>query len=898
MITLEQIRSEFLNFFEGKGCKIVKSSGLVPNNDPTLLFTNSGMVQFKNYFNGTEKAKYTRIATAQKCVRAGGKHNDLDNVGYTARHHTFFEMLGNFSFGDYFKREAITWAWEFLTSILKIPKDKLLATIYCDDEEAYSIWNRDVGLPPERIIRLKENFWEMGDTGPCGPCSEIFYDHGAEILGGVPGSPEEDGDRYIEIWNLVFTQFNRNEKGELEELPKKNIDTGMGLERIAAVLQGVHNNYDTDIFTKLINNSKSIIGDGDIFCHRIIADHLRSSCFLIADGVLPSNEGRGYVLRRIMRRAMLQIHKLGCEKTTMYKLVPFFVNQMGNVYGELKDNEELIMETLKIEEDRFRETLGKGIKILEDKIENLQNSAMLNGADAFEMYDTYGFPLDLTTIILKDKNISVDYDGFEVEMAKQRERARANWVGSGDTKNNELLLQINEPTIFEGYDNYSTKGAKILNIIKNNSFVEKATKGDEVEIILDKTCFYGESGGQVGDTGLMILLSDNYSIRLPFSTFKIQNTLKGHNIIVHRGIIEDGEFEVGNLVNLSISNKRRKQITANHSAAHLLQYALRNIVGNTVTQKGSHVDENRLRFDITCNRQISREDIQKVEQIVNEIILQNSEVKTEIMSLEKAKDLGAMALFSEKYGDSVRVVFMGKNIGDAKYQAVESKNSYDVTDVIKSLTKSSNGDNNYLSIELCGGCHVKQTGDIGFFKIVKEESIAAGVRRIEAITGLKTLEYVNNNENLLFEINKILKSDNSKLLEKINVLLKENKDLAKKNTELEKKTLKNFSFNESEIDSILLVTNELDNVNAGLYREVVIELLRTKYKENTVIISQCKNDGKIVAIVGVSENLKNKYKAIEVLKKLDGNGGGSDTLAVGQINCVILGDKIKKLLKF
>lgn len=887
MLTVSQIREKFLNFFSQKGCKILPSSGLIPN-DPTLLFVNSGMVQFKNYFSGAEKPKFTRAATAQKCVRAGGKHNDLDNVGYTARHHTFFEMLGNFSFNDYFKREAITWAWEFLTEWLKIPRERLLATVYHDDFDAFDIWKNDVGLPEEKIRRIasKDNFWEMGDVGPCGPCSEIFYDHGPEIAGGVPGSPEEDGDRYVEIWNIVFTQFYRNKNGELENLPQRNIDTGMGLERVAAVMQGVHNNYDIDLFKTLIDNSKSVIGDGDIFCHRIIADHLRSSCFLIADGVSPSNEGRGYALRRIIRRAILQSHKLGCGKTLFFRLAPCLTNLMGDAYGELREKEPLIMEILKDEEDKFRETLDNGMKIIGEKLKELRSGDTFSGIDAFKMYDTYGFPPDIIHMILRKKNITLDQEGFDREMKKQKERARANWVGSGDPKTNELILKLTEPTEFEGYEKFSIQGARILNIIKNNEFVNTAKAGDDADIVLDKTCFYGESGGQVGDTGLMILLNDNHSIRLPFSFFTVGDTLKSPgNVIIHRGKIGDGEFSVGNVVNLAINEDRRKKITANHSAAHLLQYALRTIIGGAVSQKGSMVDENRLRFDVTCPRQITRNELKKVELLVNELIIQNGDVKTEVAPLEQAKKMGALALFSEKYGETVRVVFMGKNIGNDQYLEPVKKDNYELEDAALSLTKKPQGDG-FLSAELCGGCHVRRTGDIGCFKILREESIAAGVRRIEAATGLKVLEYAEGKDDLIENINRLIKSDDKNLLEKINGLLKSEKDLAKKNRELEKKLLKSIQPKEIKVGELTVAGFAFENVDGGICREIAGELLGGKYKKNAVIMFQCVGDGKNknIAIIALSEDLGSKYDARKLLEQLGIKGGGNSSLAMGQGN--------------
>lgn len=852
MLTLNEIREKFLKFFESKGCKIVPSSGLVPE-DPTLLFTNAGMVQFKNYYKGVEKPKFTKIATAQKCVRAGGKHNDLDNVGYTARHHTFFEMLGNFSFGDYFKKEAITWAWEFLTEILKLPKERLCATVYYEDEEAFKIWNEVVGLSKDRIIRLKENFWEMGNTGPCGPCSEIFYDHGPDVPGGMPGTPNEDGDRYIEIWNLVFTQFNRNEDGKLEELPKKNIDTGMGLERIAAVLQGVHNNFEIDLFKKLIDNSINIIGDGDIFSHRIIADHLRSSSFLICDGVLPSNEGRGYVLRRIMRRAMLQIYKLGCNSVVMYKLVPCLVDLMGDAYPELRKNETFIMETLKVEEEKFKQTLEKGLKRLEEKIQKIDNNT-LEGKDAFELYDTYGFPLDLTEILLEDKNIKVDFEGFEREMKKQKEKAKANWVGSGDKLAKEIYLKIDSSTNFY-YDRDICVG-KILKIIKDDTFVNEANEGEMVEIITDNTCFYGEMGGQAGDSGMIMLTKDN-APALPFTAFQVDNTIKYNGITIHKGKVEIGSFKVDDNVSLAINRTRRRQITANHSATHLLHFALRKFLGDTLVQKGSSVDENRLRFDVSYNGVIEHNTLEKVEELVNNLIVENTESKTEVMGVEEAKNSGAMALFNEKYGDSVRVVSLGKY--------------------------TENNEEKYYSVELCGGTHVKRTGDIGLFKIIKEESIASGVRRIEALTGIEALKFINEKVEIVSSLSENLKINSNDLVDKIKSLQKENKELKKQLNDVEKSRLNDLHFEEKEVKGTKIVYKSLDNINTQDLKQVIVSWQSTKYKENTIIVAICKNEKKNIVVVAVSKNIINNYNAVDLLKNFGGKGGGVATFAIGSV---------------
>lgn len=869
MLTLNEIREKFLKFFESKGCKILPASSLVPD-DPTLLFTNSGMVQFKNYYKGIEKPKFTRVTTAQKSVRAGGKHNDLDNVGYTARHHTFFEMLGNFSFGDYFKKEAITWAWEFLTKILQIPAEKLCVTVYFNDDEAYKIWHEVVGLPTDRIIKIssKDNFWEMGDTGPCGPCSEIFYDHGPEVAGGMPGTPDEDGDRYIEIWNIVFTQFNRNEKGELDELPKKNIDTGMGLERIAAVLQGVHNNYDIDLFKKLIDNSKNIIGDGDIFSHRIIADHLRSSSFLVADGVLPSNEGRGYVLRRIMRRAMLQVYKLGCKDISMYRLVPCLVDLMGDAYPELRKNESLIMETLKIEEEKFRATLEKGLKRLDEKIQKTENN-ILSGKDAFELYDTYGFPLDLTEILLKEKNIIVDEDEFDIEMKKQKEKSKENWVGSGDKATKEIYLKIEENTNFY-YDKEICSG-KILKIIKNDSFVDEVGEGETVDIITDNTCFYGEMGGQVGDTGIIMLTKNNMPV-LPFTGFQVTNTIKCGNVTIHQGKVEMGNFRVGDSVSLAINTIRRKQIAANHSATHLLHFALRKFLGDSLVQKGSLVDEKKLRFDVSCNGIIEKDILEKVEVLVNSIIMENTEVQTEIMNIEEAKKTGAMALFNEKYGDSVRVVSMGRY-------------------------KDSGNDFKYYSSELCGGTHVKSTGDIGFFKIVKEESIASGVRRLEAITGIEALNFVNEKINILNCLEENLKTGADALVEKVKDLQKENKELKKQINDAEKSKLNSLQFTEENFANVKISYKVVENINPQDMKQVIVGWQNTKYKENSIVVAICKNGEKNTIIVAVSKNLCDKYDAKALIKKLGGKGGGVTNFAMGSCESYNIDiNKIKNIL--
>lgn len=901
MFTVREIREKFLKFFESKGCTIVKSSSVVPTNDPTLLFTNAGMVQFKNYFNGLEKSKFSKATSVQKCIRAGGKHNDLENVGYTARHHTFFEMLGNFSFGDYFKKEAILWAWEFLSEVVMIPKDKLVATVYFTDHEAFDIWKNVVGLPENRIIRIstKDNFWEMGDTGPCGPCSEIFYDHGPEIWGGLPGSPEEDGDRYIEIWNIVFTQFDRQKDGSLKELENKNIDTGMGLERIAAVLQGVHNNFEIDLFKNLIQKSKEIIGNGDIFCHRIIVDHLRSSCFLIADGVLPSNEGRGYVLRRIMRRAMLQIHKLGQKEVSMYKLVPALIQEMGDAYPELKERRELIEETLKIEEQKFRITLESGLKMLEEKTKKIENNK-LDGKIAFELYDTYGFPIDLTQMILNENNIELDIDGFEKAMAEQKARSKANWVGSGDKKNNELYLKLSENCEFVGYDENKTN-ATILKIIKDGKFVDEVAKDDYVEIITDKTVFYGESGGQVGDTGLIILLSKDGGIPLPFSIIQVENTVKTTNgLIVHRGVVEMGKFKTNDLVNLTYNLDRRNKIRVNHTATHLLHYALRKLLGNTVVQKGSYVDDKKLRLDISFNQQISSDILEKVENIVNNIIISNSDIKTEIMNIEKAKNLGAVALFGEKYGENVRVISVnGEEIKESVLDTSDYDYGENIQDISSALQSFSNvKKEEFKSIELCGGTHIKKTGDIGFFKIVKEEALASGIRRIEAITGIEALNYVNEKINITERLSNFFKISSGDLIAKIEGLLLENKELKKQLANSQKAELNKILFEEEKInENIILAYKELKGIETSDIKGLVLNLLNGKYSNNSIVIALCKNENKSVVIVGVSKNILDRYDAFNIIKSLGVNGGGKSHFAMGTIeNNIDLYGRIKEIL--
>ncbi|MCF8468781.1 MAG: alanine--tRNA ligase, partial [Sneathiella sp.] len=726
MSTTKEIRSSFLDYFARNGHEKVESSSLVPRNDPTLLFTNAGMVQFKNVFTGQEKRPYSRAVTTQKCVRAGGKHNDLENVGYTARHHTFFEMLGNFSFGDYFKDVAIEHAWTLLTRDFGLPKDKLLVTVYHDDDEAVGHWKKISGLSDDRIIRIatSDNFWSMGDTGPCGPCSEIFYDHGEGIPGGPPGSPDEDGDRFIEIWNLVFMQFEQHADGRRESLPRPSIDTGMGLERLAAVLQGKHDNYDIDLMRHIIEASAEVsnVGaDGEFkVSHRVIADHLRSSSFLIADGVMPSNEGRGYVLRRIMRRAMRHAHILGAKDPMVYRLVQTLVDEMGDAFPELKRAQSLITETLKVEENQFKQTLDRGLKLLGDATAKLGSTEVLPGEVAFKLYDTFGFPLDLTRDILRGQNRALDEAGFDAAMAKQKKAARAAWSGSGDTATDQVWFDLRErleATEFLGYQTETAEG-KVEAIIKDGKEVASATQGDDVMVVLNQTSFYGESGGQEGDHG-MLKTAGGFAMT-------VKDTQKKQDLFIHIGTVAKGTLETGDVVETHVDGTRRARLRAHHSATHLLHEALRQTLGDHVTQKGSLVAEDRLRFDFSHQKPMTEAELYTVEKMVNDRIRINADVAVHLTTPEEAIKAGAMALFGEKYGDEVRVVSMGG------------------PDEIKGAGRE-------YSTELCGGTHVARTGDIGFLKIVSEGGLAAGVRRIEAVAGEAALDYVNDREKILTE---------------------------------------------------------------------------------------------------------------------------------------------------
>ncbi|HFC8490117.1 TPA: alanine--tRNA ligase [Neisseria subflava] len=844
-----ELRQKFLKFFESKGHTIVRSSSLVPHDDPTLLFTNAGMNQFKDVFLGFDKRPYNRATTAQKCVRAGGKHNDLENVGYTARHHTFFEMMGNFSFGDYFKRDAIHFAWEFLTSPewLNIPKEKLLATVYAEDDEAYNIWLNEIGMPAERIVRIgdnkgakyaSDNFWQMGDTGPCGPCSEIFYDHGEEIWGGIPGSPEEDGDRWIEIWNCVFMQFNRDEQGNMNPLPKPSVDTGMGLERMAAVMQHVHSNYEIDLFQDLL---KAVAREtGAPFSMeepslKVIADHIRSCSFLIADGVLPSNEGRGYVLRRIIRRAVRHGYKLGQSKPFFHKLVADLVKEMGDAYPELKEKQVQIEEALKNEESRFAQTLETGMALLENAL--AKGSKKLDGEIIFKLYDTYGFPYDLTADICRERNIELDEAGFEREMEAQRARARA----AQSFKANAQLPYEGQDTEFKGYSERQTE-SKVLALYKDGEQVNELNEGDEGAVVIDFTPFYAESGGQVGDVGYIFAGENRFEVR---DTQKIKAAVFGQF-----GVQTSGRLKVGDSVTAKVDDEIRNANMRNHSATHLMHKALRDVLGEHVEQKGSLVTAESTRFDISHPQAVTAEEIAEVERRVNEAILANVAVNAAIMSMEDAQKTGAMMLFGEKYGDEVRVLQMGG-----------------------------------FSTELCGGTHVSRTGDIGLFKIISEGGIAAGVRRIEAITGLNALKWAQDQERLVKDIIAETKAQTEKdVLAKIQAGAAHakalEKELAKAKAELAVHAGAKLLDNAKDLGSAKLVAAQIE-ADAAALREIVTDL--TGKSDNAVILLAAVNDGKVSLCAGISKALTNKVKAGDLVKfaaeQVGGKGGGRPDLA-------------------
>lgn len=844
-----ELRQKFLKFFESKGHQIVPSSSLVPHDDPTLLFTNAGMNQFKDVFLGFDKRPYNRATTAQKCVRAGGKHNDLENVGYTARHHTFFEMMGNFSFGDYFKHDAIKFAWEFLTSPewLNLPKEKLLATVYAEDDEAYNIWLNEIGLPAEKIIRIgdnkggryaSDNFWQMGDTGPCGPCSEIFYDHGEHIWGGPPGSAEEDGDRFIEIWNCVFMQFNRDEAGTMNPLPKPSVDTGMGLERMAAVMQHVNSNYEIDLFENLLKAAARETGvtfSYEIPSLKVIADHIRACSFLIADGVMPSNEGRGYVLRRIIRRAVRHGYKLGQKNAFFYKLVPDLVKEMGDAYPELKERQAQIEEALKNEETRFAQTLETGMALLENALAD--DTKTLGGEVIFKLYDTYGFPYDLTADICRERNIEMDEEGFNREMEAQRARARAAQNFKADTQ----LAYEGQDTEFTGYTERQTE-AKILALYKGSESVDELAEGDSGAVVLDRTPFYAESGGQIGDVGYISAGGNRFEVR---DTQKIKAAVHGQF-----GIVVAGRLKVGDSITAEIDNDIRNANMRNHSATHLMHKALRDVLGSHVEQKGSLVTAEVTRFDISHPQAVSAEEIAEVERRVNAAILANVEVKAALMSMEDAQKTGAMMLFGEKYGDEVRVLKMGD-----------------------------------FSTELCGGTHVSRTGDIGLFKIISEGGIAAGIRRIEAITGLNALKWAQGQERLVRDIISEVKAQTEKdVLAKIQANAAQSKalekELAKAKAELAVHAGAKLLDNAKDLGAAKLVVAQID-AEAGALRDIVTDL--TGKSDNAVILLAAVNDGKASLCAGVSKPLTAKVKAGDLVKfvaeQIGGKGGGRPDLA-------------------
>lgn len=846
-MTSAAIRQAFLDFFASKDHSIVASSSLIPGNDATLLFTNAGMVQFKDVFLGQDQRNYSRAVSAQRCVRAGGKHNDLENVGYTARHHTFFEMLGNFSFGDYFKQDAIRYAWEFLTEVVKLPKEKLLVTVYATDDEAYQLWLNDIGVPANRIVRIgdnkgapyaSDNFWAMGDTGPCGPCTEIFYDHGEHIWGGPPGSPEEDGDRFIEIWNIVFMQFNRLASGEMLPLPKPSVDTGMGLERIAAILQHVHSNYETDTFVALINAAAEATGARDLSDKslRVVADHIRSCAFLIADGVMPSNEGRGYVLRRIIRRAVRHGNKLGATGAFFYRLVSALVTQMGPAYPELIAKQAIIEKALKLEEEQFGKTLERGLQILDEELATLTGTE-IPGAVVFKLYDTYGFPVDLTNDVARERNLTIDQAGFDAAMAEQRKRAQqASHFGMDYNEQ----LSSGQQTAFTGYT-ADFGNATVVEILKDGQSVSELANGDNALLILDVTPFYAESGGQVGDTGV-IALADG-------STFRVQDTIKVAKAFAHQGEVS-GQVRVGDNVQAQVDFARRNAIRKNHSATHLLHAALRRVLGDHVTQKGSLVGPERLRFDFAHFEALKAAELQQIEQLVNEQIQLNLPLHTRLMPVEAAKAAGAMALFGEKYDDEVRVLSMGE-----------------------------------FSIELCGGTHVERTGDIGLFKIVAEGGIASGVRRIEAVSAASAVDYVQQIEQQATSAAALLKGDVFTLTDRVQQAMDRSKSLEKEIEQLKAKLASyasaSLTDNVQHIGSVKVLVQQLDQTDPKGLRTLLDEL-KNKLASSVILLATV-NDDKVSLIAGVSADLTGKVHAGQLVgwaaNQLGGKGGGRPDMA-------------------
>ena len=849
---VSQIRQAYLDFFAQKGHQIVPSSPVVPGDDPTLLFTNAGMNQFKDVFLGFDKRSYNRATTAQKCIRAGGKHNDLDNVGYTARHHTFFEMLGNFSFGDYFKQDAIQFAWDLLTQVFQLPKEKLLVTVYAEDDEAYEIWNKQIGIPADRIIRIgdnkgaryaSDNFWMMGDTGPCGPCTEIFYDHGAHIPGGPPGSPDEDGDRYIEIWNNVFMQFNRDEAGNMHLLPKPSVDTGMGLERIAAVLQHVHSNYEIDLFVNLLKAAKEAVdGAGGENCDaqspslKVIADHIRACSFVVVDGVIPGNAGRGYVLRRIARRAIRHGYKLGARKPFFYQLVPALVKEMGDAYPELRAAQDKVGEVLKQEEERFFQTIANGMEILEGALAG--GAKVVDGETAFRLHDTFGFPLDLTADVCRERGVTVDAEGFEVAMQKQRDQARA----AGKFKVAQGLEYKGKPTQFHGYDTLKHEGAKVTALYVDGSEVQVVKAGDAAVIVLDNTPFYAESGGQVGDKGELRNETFRFGVA---DTFKIQADVFGH-----QGEVLEGEIKVGDSLNALVDVVQRADTMRNHSATHILHKALREVLGDHVQQKGSLVDATKTRFDFTHNAPITGEQVRRIEDIVNREILENSATSGKVMSLEDAQKTGAMMLFGEKYGDEVRVL----EIGSSK--------------------------------ELCGGTHVARTGDIGSLKIVSESGVAAGIRRVEAVTGSNALQFLQGLEDKINEASAILKTHPGDLVNRVaqlqDALRQAERELEKVNSKFAASQGDELANQAVDVNGIQVLAARLDGADAQVLRETM-DALKAKLKTAAIVLASVQGD-KVSLIAGVTADSIAKVKAGDlvnfVAQQVGGKGGGKTEMAM------------------
>ncbi|CAN1530592.1 AlaS Alanyl-tRNA synthetase [Burkholderiaceae bacterium] len=849
---VSEIRQAYLDFFASKGHQIVASSPVVPGDDPTLLFTNAGMNQFKDVFLGFDKRPYQRATSAQKCIRAGGKHNDLDNVGYTARHHTFFEMLGNFSFGDYFKRDAIQYAWELLTEVFKLPKDKLWVTVYAEDDEAYDIWLKQIGVPAERIVRIgdnkgaryaSDNFWMMGDTGPCGPCTEIFYDHGPQIPGGPPGSPDEDGDRFIEIWNNVFMQFNRDEAGEMHLLPKPSVDTGMGLERIAAVLQHVHSNYEIDLFVHLLKAAKEAVdaaGANDCDANspslKVIADHIRACSFVVVDGVIPGNAGRGYVLRRIARRAIRHGYKLGARQPFFYKLVPALVDQMGDAYPELRQAQDRVMDVLKQEEERFFQTISNGMEILEAAL--AKGIKVLDGETAFRLHDTFGFPLDLTADVCRERSLGVDSIGFEVAMQRQRDQARA----AGKFKMAQGLEYRGESTEFHGYERLQVQNARVTALYRDGSPVDVIKPGENAVVVLNQTPFYAESGGQVGDRGE---LRNDQAQFIVADTFKIQADVFGH-----QGELQEGELKVGDLLNARVDSTLRAKTVRNHSATHLLHKALREVLGDHVQQKGSLVDADKTRFDFTHTAPLTKAEMNRIEQIVNQEILENTESSARVMAIEDAQKTGAMMLFGEKYGEQVRVL----EIGSSK--------------------------------ELCGGTHVLRTGDIGSFKIVAESGVAAGIRRVEAVTGSNVLNFVQTLESRINEAAQILKAAPHELAQRVTQLQDSVRQLER---ELERVSSKLAASQGDDLVSqardhggLKVLAAQLDTADAKVLRETM-DALKAKLKTAAIVLASVQ-DGKVSLIAGVTSDATNRIKAGDlvnfVAQQVGGKGGGKPEMAM------------------